>query len=429
MTKRVRESLIDNRTARSRLASRRKPYYRKLEEGVHVGFRKPKGRKGRPATGGKWVLRQYIGEGIYRVSNIAIADDFSDADGIKVLNFAQAVARAREHMVRHASQDAGLAGPLTVAQALADYFGYLDHNGQNSYDARRRAAAFILPDLGKLECSKLTAERLRAWLAALAETPARQRTAKGESQRYRELDHTDAEMIRRRRATTNRNLTVLRAALNHAFREGKVPSDVAWRRVKPFRATDAARVRFLSVAEAQRLVNATDSEFRPMVEAALCTGCRYSELGRLEVQDFDPDAGTLAIRQSKSGKPRKVYLTDEGAQLFKRLAAGRTGKDLLLRHTNGRPWAQSNQQLPMRLACARAKIEPPVSFHQLRHTFASLCVKAGMPLKVVAEALGHASTAVTERVYAHLAPSHVRDTIRKQAPTFGFGKSNVVGLR
>jgi integrase len=427
MTKRIRESLIDNRTARGRLASRGKPYYRKLEEGVHLGYRKPRGRKGRPAVGGKWVLRQYTGEGSYRVANIAIADDFSDPDGVKVLSFDQAVNRAREHMVQHAGH--GVAGPLTVADALTDYSVYLEHNGQNPDDVRRRANAFILPDLGRVECSKLTADRLRAWLTAMTKTPPRQRTARGESQQYRDLDHTDAEMVRRRRATANRNFTVLRAALNHAFREGKVSSDVAWRRVKSFRSVDAARIRFLSVAEAKRLINATDPEFRPMVEAALCTGCRYSELGRLEVQDYDPDAGTLAIRKSKSGKSRKVYLTAEGVQTFNRLAAGRTGKELLLRHANGRPWGQSNQQLPMRLACAHAKIVPPISFHQLRHTFASLCVKAGMPLKVVAEALGHANTVMTEKHYAHLAPSHVADTIRKHAPTFGLGKSNVVGLR
>jgi integrase len=423
VTKRVRESTIDNRTARSRLAGRRKPYYRKLEEGVHIGYRKPKGHAGRPMVGGKWVLRQYVGNGVYRVSNIAIADDCSDADGTKVLSFDQAVNRARTHMVQQH------AGPLTVAQALADYLAYVDHNGQPTDDARRRADVFILPDLGELEVSKLTAEKLRGWLAALAKSPARLRTSRGGPQQYADIDHADTEAVRRRRATANRNFTVLRAALNHAFREGKVPSDIAWRRVRPFRSVDAARIRFLSVAEASRLINATDPEFRPMVEAALCTGCRYSELGRLEAQDFDPDAGTLAIRQSKSGRPRKAYLTDEGVQLFKRLAAGRTGEDLLLRRANGRPWGPSNQQLPMRLACARAQIEPPISFHQLRHAFASLCVKAGMPLKVVAEALGHASTAVTEKHYAHLAPSHVADTVRKLAPRFGLRKSNVVGLR
>src|SRR5215467_1032922 len=52
---------------------------------------------------------------------------------------------------------------------------------------------------------------------------------------------------------------------------------------------------------------------RALVRAGLETGCRYGELVRwLEVCDFNPDASTLAIRQSKTGKPRHVVLTAEG---------------------------------------------------------------------------------------------------------------------
>jgi integrase len=91
--------------------------------------------------------------------------------------------------------------------------------------------------------------------------------------------------------------------------------------VAPFRGVNAPRVRYLSIKEAQRLVNATDAKFRPMVEAALATGCRYSELCRLTVADFNSDAGTLFIQQSKSDKPRHVVLTDEGAEFFSRLTA------------------------------------------------------------------------------------------------------------
>jgi integrase len=83
----------------------------------------------------------------------------------------------------------------------------------------------------------------------------------------------------------------------------------------------------------------------------------------------------------------------------------------------------------MRAASLKAKIKPAIGFHQLRHTFASLLVKSGTPMRYVADALGHATTAMTEKHYAHLAPSHVADVIRKNAPVFGFGKSNVVGLR
>jgi integrase len=428
MAQRVRESLIDNRTARARLAGRRKPYYRRVEEGVHLGYRKPKGRKGLPAASGKWVLRQYTGGQTYRLNVIATADDFSDADGVKVLSFDQAVTKARDLMVAHARGEAG--GPLiTIADALHDYLAFLEHEGRGVRDARGRIDAFLIPQLGNWKITELTAEKLRGWLSALAQKPPRLRTSKGKTQQHAQLDRADDEAIRRRRATANRIFTTLRAALNHGFREGKISSDIAWRRVKPFKAVNSARLHFLSVAESKRLINACTPEFRPMVEAALCTGMRYSELARLEVQDFNSDAGTLAIRKSKSGKPRKVYLTHEGAQLFKRLAAGHTAKDLLLTRGNGAPWGQANQQKPMQRACERAKIEPPLPFHQLRHTFASLCVKAGMPMKIVAEALGHASTAMTEKHYAHLAPSHVADTIRKHAPTFGLGKSNVVGLR
>ena len=94
--------------------------------------------------------------------------------------------------------------------------------------------------------------------------------------------------------------------MNFAFREEKVASDKAWRRVQPFENVDKARVRYLTVAEAQRLLNAADPDFRMMIQAALETGCRYGELAALRVHDFDPDTSQVAIRTSKSGKPRHV---------------------------------------------------------------------------------------------------------------------------
>ncbi len=133
-------------------------------------------------------------------------------------------------------------------------------------------------------------------------------------------------------------------------------SDAAWRKVKPFREVESARVRYLTVAEAKRLINACSPHLRPLVQAALQTGCRYGELCRLEARDFNPDAGTLTIRQSKSGKPRHVILTFEGHALFRQLTAGRPGDELIL----GR-WAKSQQQRRMAEAVARAKITPPIS--------------------------------------------------------------------
>jgi integrase len=221
----------------------------------------------------------------------------------------------------------------------------------------------------------------------------------------------------------------LKAAFNRAWREGKVPSNVEWQRVEPFENVDAARVRYLTIAEAKRLINACKAEFRPLVQAALQTGCRYSELARLTVEDFNQDAGTIAIRHSKVGKPRHIVLTEEGASFFQQLCAGRAGSELMLWKANGGGWLKSHQKRPMLDASEHAKITPPLGFHGLRHTWASLAVMAGVPLMVVAKNLGHSDTRMVEKHYGHLAPSYIADAIRAGAPRFGFKPDKkVVGI-
>lgn len=83
------------------------------------------------------------------------------------------------------------------------------------------------------------------------------------------------------------------AALNRAWSAGKIASDDAWRRVRPFGEVDAARMRHLKIDEAKRLINASTVDFRWLVQAALATGARYGELSALNVEDFNPDSGTL----------------------------------------------------------------------------------------------------------------------------------------
>jgi integrase len=425
----IRDASLDTRAARSRLKARGKPYYRKIEEGAHLGYRKPKGRRDSPAVAGKWVARLYVGGQSYVVETLAAADDFSDADGIAVLNFGQAQAMIREMMVSRAHTAAGKVGPLTVKEAGEDYLRFLETNRKSANDARYRVDALIYPELADLEVEKLTTERLERWHIGLAKAPPRLRTREGEKQQYRKIADDDDER-RRRRSSANRVLTILKAALNRAWRRGKVTSDAAWRRLEPFENVDAARVRYLTIAEAARLVNATDSEFRPLVQAGLVSGGRYGELAALRASDFNRDSGTIHVRTSKSGKGRHIVLDEEGVALFKAWSAGKPGNALLFPKKDGSPWNKSNQARPMRDACDRAKIKPRISIHTLRHTWASLAVMNGVPLLVVAKNLGHADTRMVERHYGHLAPSYVADAIRKGAPKFGFkADSKVATIR
>jgi integrase len=415
MARTIRDANLETRAARGRLAPRGKPYYRTIEEGLHLGYRKPRDR----SLAGKWVARHYLGEQAYEVETIGAADDFSDADGIAILSYAQAQAAARGRMVSRTHAAAGKTGPLTVADAIEDYLVFLETNRKSAADSRARAKAHIIPALGETEVESLTTEQLSRWHANLADTAPRIRTSRGEEQTHRELGKND-EAKRQRRVSANKVLTILRAALNRAWRAGKTSSDAAWRRVEPFAGVNAARIRYLSVAEAQRLVNACDDDLRVLVQAALQTGARYAELARLTVADFNAESGTVAIRQSKTNQSRHVVLTDEGVALFRQLSAGHPGDTPLIRRSNGRVWGKSEQARPMRAACERAKIKPTISFHGLRHTWASLAVMGGVPLLVVAKNLGHADARMVERHYGHLAPSYIADAIRAGAPRFGF---------
>lgn len=422
MAKRVRDALLDSRAAREKLASRAKPYYRSLGPGLHIGYRKGK-------TSGRWVVRLYVGEQNYTVETVAHADDKLDADGVSILDFWQAQDKARELHRQRSTATGEIVGPYTVKRALDDYILWMEGNRKTARDARYNADALILPPLGDLEAAKLTATVIRRWQQTLIKTPARARTRKGEPQNFRALPADDPDAERRRKATANRVLTILKAALNHAWREGKIASDAEWRRVLPFKNVNAARVRYLTVAEAQRLVNASPPAFRSLVQAALQTGARYSELGRLRVEDFNCDAGTVTIRQSKVDKSRHVVLTDEGIELFTQLVAGKPRDALILTNAAGNAWGTGHQKEPIKAACTAARIEPAIGFHILRHTWASLAVMNGVMPMVAAKNLGHTDTRQVEKHYGHLAPSYVADAIRAGAPRFGtVPKSNVAVL-
>lgn len=424
MARRIRDSLLDSRDARRKLPARGEPYYRSVERGVHLGYRR------RANAAGTWLVRSYSA-GAYRADRIGTADDLSDADGSAILDYWQAVDAVRKRMAERGRAIGEGVRQITVADALDAYTRLIESEGRSRHtinDARYRDRALIRPALGKLKIVDLSADRLRRWRDDLAKSAPRLRTKNGDKQKHR--DTTDADAQRARRATANRTWTILRAALNHAFNDGKVASDHAWRKVKPFRGVETARVRYLDVAEAKRLINACDADFRLLVRAALCTGARYGELANLIVSDFNRDVGTLAIRQSKSGKPRHIVLTDEGRAFFAELAAGRAGDAVMLQKADGTAWQKSHQFRPMNDAVRRAKIKPAINFHGLRHTWASLAVMNGVPLLVVAKNLGHTDTRMVEKHYGHLAPSYVADAIRAGAPKFGFKpEKKIVALR
>ncbi len=426
MARQVRDAVLDTRNARRKLKTQAEPHWRALDRGLHLGYRKR-------ASGGSWIVRRFTESGAYKKHKIGLADDFQDADGVKTLDYRQAQEAARKWYHHETRKEAGLEesheGHYAVADAMRDYLAHYAVEGKGLSVANAITKAHILPVLGEVRLDRLTTKRITDWLQDTAASAARLRTGKTARKRNLRQLSADANAVRRRRATANRVLTVLKASLNHAWRQGKVASDIPWRKVKPFKNTCAPVVRYLTEAECVRLVNTCPPDLRRMAQAALFTGCRYSELANLIASDFNPDAGTVAVRVSKSGKPRHVVLTDEGQEFFAQVVVGKNGADLIFTHDNGNAWGKSHQSRPLLEACARAEIIPAISFHVLRHTHGSILAMKGVPMPVIAKQLGHADTRMTERHYAHLSPSYVADTIRENFPTLGIvEKSNIKQL-
>lgn len=403
MARATRDARLETRTARGKLP-KGVYHWRGIRKGLALGYRKG-------PNAATWTVRLVAGPNRYVTKALGNADDHQDANGADVLDYYQAQEAARAFADDHASGKIG--APYTVAEATRDYLEWFQANRKSYRETELTVQVHILPALGDRPVADLTTPELRKWHEGLAAAPARLRSKEGKPLNIREA--TDP---RPRKATANRILTVLKAALNHAWRDGHVPTDEAWRRVKPFRHVDTPKVHHLDRAECIRLLNACAPDFRQMVKAALLTGCRYGELGALEVRDFHPDAGTVDVRHTKNGKPRHVPLTDEGRAFFAGLTAGRPRTDRLFVKADGTPWGKSHQNRPLRMACEAAGLEP-IGFHVLRHSYGSALAMRGVPLQVIAEVLGHADTRITSRHYAHLMPSYVADTVRAHLPTFG----------
>lgn len=417
----VQHAKLESVTARARLKRKSQPHWHMLVPGrAHLGWQ-----RGKEDAFGRWVLRRYVHDK-YQRTPLGKADDRDEADGQHVLSFAQAESKARAMLL---APGGGKVHRLTVRQAFDRYVAHKEALHQPVGDLRSRGRAHILPTLGNLCVEELDAAHLRRWLATLASMAAQVRPKKGKVQ-WQPAPVTEEDK-RRRMASANRVLTMLKAMLNHAFDEGHVSNQAAWgRKLKPFRDVDVARVRYLSIAEAKRLLNACEPDFRALLRGALESGCRYSELARLEVHDFNVDVGTLTIRKSKGkGKPRHVVLTQDGWKFFKQHTAGRSGNALMFTHADGAGWKASEQGRLMDDANEHARLKPPISFHGTRHTWASLSVMAGVPLLVVAKNLGHSDTRMVEKHYGHLAPSFIAEAIRAGAPRFGGSGGKVVALR
>lgn len=360
---------ITSKSARDRLATRREPYWARIQAGFYVGYRKA------GQGEGTWVVRRRDEGGKQAYHALGTLAGYDEA-----------VNAANEWK---ATVDAGVSTTaITVKEACEAYAKHLGaHKGKASeQDAQGRFKRLVYgARIGGIELSALRTTHVKAWLNAQTEQS--------------EEEAEDEDDLRRAKDSANRNLSSLKAALNLALHDRLVATDAGWKTVKSFKDVSRRRNAFLTAEKRAALLAACPDDLAGLVRAMLLTGARPGELANANASHFDREQGTIELT-GKTGH-RVVTLSTAARVFFAQCAASKIGNAPLLATAYGQRWNKDAWKKPFRAAAEAASLPPAAVMYSLRHTAISEMIAGGMDSFVVAKLAG-TSTAMIDKHYGHL---------------------------
>lgn len=207
-------------------------------------------------------------------------------------------------------------------------------------------------------------------------------------------------------ATVNHFIKVMKTMLGYAVDHRYIHENPT-KRLKRMKLT-VNPPRFLSRDEAQRLLDvAKGRPVYPMLATAIYTGVRPAELINLEWQDFDFRKGTLTVRNKESfkTKSRKFRAVPLPRDLVRILQPHRKDKGLCFGKYKKAP------RIALDTVVRKAKLKD-VTWHDMRHTYASHLAMSGVDIPTISQLLGHQDIKTT-MIYAHLTESHKKEAVNK----------------
>jgi integrase len=261
-----------------------------------------------------------------------------------------------------------------------------------SYYSDERRLKPLIKKFGPLAAEKVGVEEIAAFFNEIRSSGGR------------------AGNIGRSGSTLNRYRTLLSNIFNFGVRNGTLTANPV-ARIDRFREPEG-RVRFLGADEEKALrdtVRAQSLEHEAEFDLALNTGMRRGEQYGLTWDRVDLERGILTVF-GKTGR-RFVPINSAAKAAILYLHGVSNGSKFVCpdkRRDDQKDWRQWFER-----ACRTAKIDN-FRWHDLRHTFASRLVMAGVDLRSIQELCGHRSIVTTQR-YAHLSPDHQRSNIEKLA--------------
>jgi integrase len=268
--------------------------------------------------------------------------------------------------------------------------------GQKAFATKKGFIRDLREEFGKVKLNALTLAAVEGWQARLLTEPRTPRRS------------TKDPLPPLAVASVNRRLACFKHMMTKALDWDMISKDTLdrLRRVK-LPKEENRRMRFLSVEESKALVNAADPHLRPVILFALNTGCRKSEILGLTWDRVDLKHGFIHLDKTKSGEGREIPINATLRKVFQGLIRRVDMPLVFYNPATGKKYHDLKRSFAT--ACRKANIRD-FRFHDLRHTFASQLVMAGVDLTTVSRLLGHASLSMTLR-YSHLAPDHLRGAV------------------
>lgn len=354
---------------RGALVARREPYWQRLRPGCFLGYR-PSAREG----AGTWIARAYDEDA--RRYRLKALGSFGD----KAANERYAAAKKEAESFTELVESGGHERTAieTVADACREY-------AKANTEAEGRFKLHVYGDpLAKVKLAKLRRHHVKEWRERLEIKPAK---GKG-----RKLSAS----------SVNREMAMLRAALNRVLPPGAPDTDAAWQEaLKRIRNADRRRTLYLDRKQRQSLLEHIPTEAAPFVRTLCLLPLRPGAVAALTVGDFDKRTRELTIGKDKDGRPRRILLPAAAASHLATATKDKLPSALLFTRANVNPWTRDSWKVPIADAVKAAKLPAATTAYTLRHSTITDLVQAGLPLLTIAQVSG-TSAEMIERHYGHL---------------------------
>ena len=367
---------------RSSLPPRREPYWFRVSKGCHIGYRKLTNEKI-----GSWIARYTSpteGRSFLPLGQFECTRNANRFDAAK--NFAQEWFDIIEQT----------GSPLqrTVSDACKQYVQSLKNKGSEEKaiaDVQHRIERDVISDVtfASKPLASLTKPDFDKWR---------------ESIQYKSKASNNT-LLKKASSTINRDMTVLRAAMNLAFENQWVTKNTWRASLKPISVrqdptVEQCRMEYLTVAERRSIVEAVSPELAYFIKVLCLVPVRPGALAKLKVGDYDRRQRQLTIPSDKAN-PRSIHVSQTLDSLLRQVMKGKLPSAPLICTPDGGHWNKDKWKGPFKNAINSLDLPKQTVMYTIRHSVITDLIAKGIPVLTVAQLAG-TSIKMIEKHYGKL---------------------------